>query len=430
MPSARNPVTRVLTATAMVTASLLATGAVTAPSQAVRRPAADPAVVTTWNAIAARTIFAENATPIPSSSLYFGFVSIAVFDAVVAIEGGYQPYTGRLPRAHGNASAEAAAATAAYRVLSYYFPTSASNLAADYAASLDRVRNGAARDHGVRVGDAAAAALIDLRQDDGRGATVPQPGGTAPGQWRPTPDAFAPMLVPWLGFVRPLSLRSPTQVALPGPDPLTSPAYARDVAEVQAFGAKDGSSRTGSQTQTALFFNANAVLQYEEALRDRVTRHHLDLVSSARAFAVLGTSTADSLIACWRAKYDYAFWRPITAIRLADSDGNAATTPDPTWTPLVPTPPYGDYVSGHACITGAASGAISHLYGRDALDLQLFSSVTGTTRQYSSAEVLDTDTRNARIWLGLHFRRAMNDGNALGHQVSDWVAGHEFGPQH
>jgi hypothetical protein len=235
------------------------------------------------------------------------------------------------------------------------------------------------------------------------------------------------MLVPWLGFVGPLALHSPTEVTLPGPDPIGSAAYARDFAEVKTYGAASGSSRTPAQTETALFFNYNSVLQYQEGMRDEVTRRGLDIVESSRAFAMLGTATADALIACWRAKYDYAYWRPITAIREADTDGNPDTAQDSGWTPLATTPPYGDYVSGHACITGAATGTLSHLFGAGAIDLNLFSGVTNSTRHYGTAAAVDQDTKNARIWLGLHFRRAMTDGNLLGHAVADLTAARHFG---
>jgi hypothetical protein len=405
----------------------LATPAVlSAPSHAGLPVVSDPGVVTDWNAIAARTIFTENATPIPSSALYFGFVSIAVYDAVVAIEGGFEPYLEQ--RGSRNASSEAAAATAAYRVLRHYFPASAENLRADYRASLADIPRGDAMARGKRVGETAAGQVIRLRRNDGRDATVPLVVELAPGVWRPTPDAFAPMAVSWLGFVKPLLLDSPTQIPLPGPDALDTDAYARDFAEVKAYGAKDGSSRSAEQTETALFFNFNSVLQYQVGLRDQVTRRGLDIVDSARAFAILGSTTADALIACWRAKYDYAYWRPITAIQLAATDGNDATEPDPAWTPLVLNPPYPDYTSGHACITGAASGTLSYLLGADAIDLNLFSGVTSTSRHYDTAEALDQDTMNARIWLGIHFRKAMTDGNQLGHDVSDWGATHYFQP--
>ncbi len=397
------------------------------PVQAVPPASSDPAVVTAWNGIANRTIFAENATPVPASGLYFGFVSLAVYDAVVTIEGGYQPYT-RLPRAHPRASSAAAAATAAYRVLSHYFPASAQNLAGDYTVSLAGIPDGVGKARGQRVGAAAAAAIIRLRQNDRRGAAVSLDVTPAPGVWRPTPDAFAPMLVPWLGFVRPLALRSPTQIHLSGPDPLDSHEYARDFAEVKAYGAKDGSARTAQQTETALFWNANSVSQFQTALRDQVTRRGLDIVRSARAFALLSTATTDALIACWRAKYDYASWRPITAIRLADTDGNDATEADTGWTSLVPAPPYPEYTSGHACIVGAASNTLSHLFGTESLDLDVFSSVTSTSRHYDSAAALDHETMNARIWLGLHVRRGMADANRLGHEVSDWTIRHFFQP--
>lgn len=417
--------------TAAVVASCLVVPVLRAgPTEAVPTVAADPAVLTTWNEIAGRTIFPAlpaTATPIPSSGLYFAFVSIAMYDAVATIQGGFDTYADQ-PLAPAHASPEVAAATAAYRVLLEYFPGAAKSLAAEYAASLARVPNGVGKVHGQRVGEAAAAALIASRVGDGRGADHPLNVTPAPGVWRPTPEAFAPMLVPWLGFVRPLALMSPTQIALPGPNPITSGAYATDFAEVKAYGAKVGSARDALQTETALFFNANAVLQYQEGMRREVTDRGLDILAGARAFALLGTATADAQIACWRAKYDYAYWRPITAIRAADTDDNAATAPDPTWAPLVPTPPYGDYVSGHACVSGAASSTMSHLFGADAIQLTLFSGVTNTYRVYNTARKLDEDTMNARIWLGLHFRRAMIDGNSLGHQVGDWAFTHQFQP--
>jgi hypothetical protein len=407
----------------------LATSAVAVPSSVAGEVEhADPAVITTWNAIAERTVFAENATPIPASGLYFGFVSIAVYDAVVAIEGRYRPYLEQ-PKVRAKASTEAAAATAAYRVLSYYFPASAQNLAADYADSLDDIPDGKAKARGQQVGNTAAAALIAARLDDGRGAAVTLDVTPAPGVWRPTPEAFAPMLVPWLGFVRPLALRKPTQVRLPGPDPITSKAYARDFAEVKAKGALVGSTRTPAQTQTALFWNANSIAQYQTSLRTEVTQRGFDIVRSARAFALLGTSTADALIACWRFKYDDPYWRPITAIRLADTDGNRATKPDPTWSSLVATPPYPDYVSGHACVSGAASETFGRLFGARSINVDVFSTVTGTTRHFRTAAALDAETENARIWLGLHFRQAMDDGNHLGHRVATWTASHEFQPR-
>jgi hypothetical protein len=362
------------------------------------------------------------------SWLYYGFVSVAVYDAVVAIEGGYEPYAAQ-PPASRQASSDVAAVTAAYRVLSHYFPASAGNLARDYSTSLAGASDGVGLTHGKRVGQAAADAIIRLRQNDGRNAPVVLDVAPAPGVWRPTPNAFAPMLAPWLGFVQPLALRSPTQIPLPGPDALGTDAYARDFAEVKAYGGPEGTSaRDAAQTQTALFWNANLALQYQMALRDQVTRRGLDIVTSARAFALLNAGGADSIIACWRAKYDYAYWRPITAIRTADTDGNDATEPDPQWTSHGVAPPYPDYTSGHACVTGAVSHTFSHLFGAGPLDLDIPSLTSAPSRHYDTAGALDTETMNARIWLGIHFRKAMTDGNRLGHEVSAWTIRHQFGP--
>jgi hypothetical protein len=313
----------------ILAATVVVTSGVTGPAAAGSgAPAVDPAVVTEWNVIAERTIFTEAVTPIPPSPLYFGFVSAAVYKAVVTIEGRYRPYTPQA-RPRGRASIEAAVATAAYRVLSHYFPASATALAADHAASLARVRPGAARDRGIGVGEASAAAIIRLRENDGRNAAVRLTVSPAPGVWRPTPPALAEMLVPWLGFVRPMLLTSPTQVRLPGPDPLASRRYAREFREVKDYGALTGSLRSPAQTDTALFFNLNSVVQYQQGLRDQAQRRGLDIVDSARMFAIVGTATADAVIACWRAKYDYAYWRPVTAFPLADTDSNPGTTADP-----------------------------------------------------------------------------------------------------
>jgi hypothetical protein len=157
-----------------------------------------------------------------------------------------------------------------------------------------------------------------------------------------------------------------------------------------------------------------------------VTRRGLDIVESARTFALLNTANADAVISCWRAKFDYPTWRPSTAIQLADTDGNPRTVADPTWEPLVPNPPYPEYASGHACISGASSQTFHFLFGYEGFDLYLFSPVTGTTRFYDNPDALDYATLNARIWLGIHFRDSVEDANRHGHAVSDWTTQNYF----
>ena len=411
----------------VVAVGVLAAGALivtVAPTAIHATPAVDrdAAVIVTWNEITERTL-AENTVPVPPSGLYFAFTALAMYDAVVTIEGRYEPFAPQ-PRAHRHASPEAAAATAAYLVLSHYFPASRQALTDDYLSSLADVDNGVGKVHGIKVGEIAAIRMIAARRDDGRDATVPQPGGSPldPGEWRPTAPAFAPMLTPWLGFVDPVVLSSPTAVPLGGPPALDSATYAADFAEVRDFGGTV-SQRSLEQTATALFWVPNVIRQYHIAMRDQVTGRGLDIVDTARTFAVLDASIADAAVACWRAKYEHNFWRPDTAIALADTDGNPATDVVAGWTPLIPDPPYPDYTSGHACITGATTGTLENLFGTTISPAFDVPSLAATpSRQFTDTTALDAETMNARIWLGIHFRTAMTDGNALGHAVADTVA--------
>jgi len=421
MPFSRR---RAIAVAIAATVCILAPVAVAAPSQAAPPVASDPASISKWHAIIARTVAAENATPVPAMAFYFSLASIAMYDAVVTIEGGYEPYLPQ-PRAHAHASPEVAAATAAYRVLTHYFPTSADNLAADYAASLAEVPEGVGKVHGKRVGEAAAASLIAERGDNGVDKTKTLPPQSGIGAWVPTPDAYLEMAVAWLGFATPYTLDSATQFPWDGPYDVDSAEYAVDYLEVKDYGEKVGSLRDAPQTETALFWSAAPPLQLQVSMTAQVAERGLDIAEAARAFALLNVSVADSQVACWRQKYDAAYWRPVTAIRTAD-DGNPWTEPDADWTPLVQTPAYPDYPSGHGCVMGAASGALSHLFGADSIDLDVFSAVTQTTRHYDDTATLDEETMNARIWLGLHFRKAMTDANAMGHTVSGWVSSHYF----
>jgi hypothetical protein len=386
--------------------------------------ARDAGVIVEWNEITERTLV-ENAQPIFQSILFYGFTALAMYDAVVTIEGGYAPWS-QLPRAHANASPEAAAVTAAYDVLRHYFPNSTPALTADYEAALAEIPEGVGKVHGIRVGKDAAAALIARHPEEGINAIVPQPHDDPlkPGEWRPTPPAQLPMAAAWLGFVDPLVLDSPTAIPLAGPPALTSAQYAADFAEVRDYGGAV-SLRSEAQTATALFHTIAPRFQHLEAIRDQITGRSLDIVDAAHALAVFDASLADTAISCWRAKYDFKFWRPVTAIALADTDGNPATEVVPGWTPLRPTPPYPDYMSGHACFVGSVSGSLDNLFGPGPLErpYAMKSYIDGVPdRSYPTTDALDTETMNARIWNGFHFRTATTDGNALGHAVADTVA--------
>lgn len=387
----------------------------------------DASVVTTWNQIGVTTLIGDATKPGPQPFLYLGFLQAAVYDAVVGVHPAYEHFSPQ-PRPPRPASAAAAALGAAYGVLSGYVPAAQATLTAAYETSLARIRPGVARDNGVAYGAAVAQRLIDSRAHDGRNAATAALPTPAPGVWRPTPPGFGSMAAPWMGAVTPLALRSGAQFD-PGPPPaLTSAAYASEVNEVQAFGAATGSSRSPEQTATALFFSGNAIVQYNAATRDQVATRDLGITDAARLLAAVDVSQADTLIAIWNAKRAYLQWRPLSAITLAGTDGNPATTADPSWSPFLVNPPYPDWVSGYSGQTGAFTGALRRVVGDDLAAHLISSAVPGSTRTFSSASALEDEVVDARVWLGIHFRSSDTAGVHLGHQVADWVMDHHFQP--
>jgi hypothetical protein len=400
-----------------------------ATSTATATTAGDPAVISDWNARAVSTFGGDPTKAPQESALYVGFVQAAVYNAVVGIDGRYQPYRFHVRARHAT-SAQAAAVAAAHDVLVTYAPYAQAALDAAYATSLAQIPDGKAKTRGIAFGILAADHLIAMRANDGRNAPVlfTQPPG--PGVWRPTPPGLVPMAVPWMGGVTPLLVPSGAMFGEPGPPPaLTSAEYTRDFAEVKALGSAASTARTPEQTSTALFFSGNAAVQFNAALRDQMTVRHLDIVAAARLFAAVDMSEADAGIAVWHAKYLYGFWRPITAINLADTDGNPATTADPSWTPLLTTPPYPDYVSGYSGLTGAFTRAMADALDTRHLQLTLISTaVPGAVRNYDSARALRNDVVDARMWLGIHFRFADTGGVEIGERVAEWALTHYFGP--
>jgi hypothetical protein len=229
-----------------------------------------------------------------------------------------------------------------------------------------------------------------------------------------------------------LLVRSGAQFGDPGPPPaLTSARYTRDFNEVKKLGSANSTTRTTEQTATARFFSGNPVVQFNMALRDQMTLRHLDIVDAARMFAAVGMSWADTIISIWYAKYRYGFWRPITAINLADTDGNAATIPDPEWVPLLATPPYPEYVGGYTGAIGAFTRVLERVLGTRHLRLTFTSTaVPGVTRSYDSGRAVDREVVDARVWLGIHFRFGDTRGLRMGHQVADWALDRYFRPVH
>ena len=252
---------------------------------------------------------------------------------------------------------------------------------------------------------------------------LPPPG---PGIWRPTPTAEAPFFDPWLAKLRPLMLRSPSQFRSRPPFKLTSRRYAKEVNEVKKMGSIDSTDRTPEQTATALFISGATFGVAGAALRDLSARRHLSISKAARLFAAVDMSMADAIGVAWDAKYKYHFWRPITAIRLADTDDNPLTVADPLWTPLLATPPYPDWTSGLNNIMGAAVRAVSRVMGTSRIDLNIPSSATMTTRHYEWASDLMRDSIDARVWSGIHFRTADVLAAKSGKKVGDYALDHYF----
>jgi hypothetical protein len=405
----------------------LAAGTATAATTA--STAGDPTVISDWNALAVTTLVGDTTKTPVDAILYMAFVHGAVYDAVVGVEGRYEPYRFHAHAPRGT-SAQAAAVAAAHKVLVTYSPYAQATLDAAYAASLAQLPDGKAKTRGVAFGTRAADNLIRLRADDGRNAPILFTQPPAPGVWRPTPPAFAPMVTPWLGFVTPLLVRSATQFAPPPPPALTSDRYTRDFNEVKALGSATSTERTPAQTSTARFFSGLANVQLQAMLRDQVTVRHLDLVDAARMFAAADMSAADTIISVWYAKYVYGLWRPSTAINLADTDGNPATDPDPSWVPLVPNPAYPEYPSGYNGFAAAVTRGLENVFHTEQLQLTLISTAVPDVRHYDTGAALRQDVVDGRMWLGVHFRFGDTASRDMGLRLADWALDHYFQPVH
>jgi hypothetical protein len=387
--------------------------------------------VTDWNAIAVQAVVTAGAQrPGPTGVLDIAMAQAAVYDAVQAIEGQFEPYYVEIPGASG--SPAAAAAKAAHDVLVNRFPAQTASLDLAYHTYL--FNNGIPEtDPGVSVGATAAAGIIALRANDGSFPVPPPPpfiGGTDPGVWRPTPPAFAPMVAPWMGAVTPFTINSGSQFRPPPPPSLTSPEYTRAYNEVKDIGSLNSSSRTPEQTDLAQFWAGNFVVMWNKALRDIDAAHVTNIGDSARLFALADMAMADAIITCWESKRYYVFWRPITAIQLGDTDGNDRTTEDTTWVPLITTPAYPDYTSGANNITAATTRALALFFGTDDMTFQVTTTNTGPTiqdtRTFNRFSDAAGEVVEARIYLGIHFRFADTDARKQGKHVAQWAFSHYF----
>ena len=386
-------------------------------------------VVTEWNRIASSTIVASGGKSSVASSVWFAYTSIAVYDAVNAVHGQFQPFYYMGTTSPG-ASDEAAAATAAHRVLVTYFPAQQTTLDAAFQNSLANITAPPdAKNAGIAVGEAAASALITARTGDGLEANVPYTPGTGPGVWQPTPPKFAPAITPWLGHMRPFTLTSAAQFLPDGPTPLSSDDWVEDYNLVRTLGDVNSTVRTPAQTEIGLFWTEHTGQQYARTFTYLAANYDLSVMDSARMMAILWTGFADAGIGCWNAKFTYSFWRPVTAIRAGG--GNPELTGDSNWTPLGTTPAHPEYPAAHGCVTGAVSSLIKDYFGTSKVHI-VVDSLAFTdgvhTHTFEDTHDLFQEVFWARIYAGFHYQHSLEDGGRLGRSVSRQLIRESFRP--
>jgi hypothetical protein len=376
---------------------------------------ASPAIAVDWNRLALQVDPAQRTVTI---------VHLAMFDAINAIEGEYEPYSYRAPAPRG-ASSAAAAVQAAYRALISLVPAQAAAIEAQRTASLATIPDGPSKTSGIAVGDAVGAAIVAQRSTDKY--NLPNPvyvPGTGPDDYQLTPPGFVNPIQQNAGLWTPFALKSADQFRGNGPPNITSGKFASDFNEVKTKGVAcpdpTACPRTPAETDVARFFIELPWQQLFRVARDAATAEGFDLYTAARFFALLGIAQADAQQSVFETKYHYNFLRPVTAIRQAATDGNPATDADPTWNSLLPAPPHPEYPSAHAVIQFAMVQVFEEFLGRH-YGFDVTSTTSPTPRHFSSFEEIGDLGKEARILGGIHFREAVEDGEKQGIKVGDYI---------
>jgi hypothetical protein len=416
-------------------ASIGAVAAAGSLSTASARPhkaaAESPDAVLTWNNYAVSAVRTSTPMKVQTDGMvYMSYVQAAVYDAVTKLEGRYQPYHDFAYTVVPGTSVQAAVAAAAKTTLDNYLPDRAVGLVdPEYEAYIATLGGHAAPGvaDGEALGTAAAQDLIAFRSGDGLKAATPsygQQGPILPGQWQLQPGQAAQ--TPWLATFRPFLMERPSQFRVEPPPALTSHLYAKDLNEVEQYGALDSTVRTPEQTSIAFFWVGNNINQYNQTMQTIVAQHGMDLVEAAHLFAMGNIVTTDAGIGCFDSKFFYQFWRPITAIRNADKDGNPDTTADPSWTSLPPgVPGHPEYPSQHGCFTAAFTDTLAAALHTAHIDVTMpggenGSNVLTTTQHFDNVEDIQKQVVDARVWLGFHFRNSVVQGEKLGNDVAHW----------
>jgi len=379
------------------------------------------------------------------AAVYMGIVHAAIYDAAVAIAGGYQPYATAID-APANASAAAAVATAAHHTLVGSPEIGLQGLQpalgltleqqaildVDYEIYMHTIADGAPKIAGTHIGEQVAIAITMLRQNDGRESNPTladlTPPSAGPGVWERNPGVpLPPVLGLRLPGITPLALATGSQFRPNGPNLLTSVEYAEDFDQVKDLGRFDSATRTPEQTAQALFWTDHDLRQWNDGMNSLARARGLDLVQTARMLAMAHVSGGDAMIGCFDAKFSYWFWRPYQAIARADTDGNS-TTADGTWQPLRATPNFPEYPSAHACHSGALAEALTAFFGTDKVSFSLDSRATNTQRHYERFHDIVKDVNEARVLAGFHFRNSDQQGANLGRDVARFVVSRLFRP--
>ena len=394
---------------------------VTAVAALVSPALANADVITSWN----RTfVDALEATPTPPPVAHrsAAIVASSVFDAVNGIARQFTPVHVAPAGPHG-ASRAAAAVAAAHESLIALFPSQQAMLDARYAGSLEELGSTPFVQRGLAWGTHVADEIAAWRANDGFTAVLPPyVPSTLPGRWQPTPPTFGPPLFRQFAQMTPFALASPGQFPLPGPPPLTSARYARDLNEVEALGRVNSTVRTATETETAKFWQLDTPAgMWDRVADDLAEQRSWSLVREARVLALTNIALADGTMAVWNAKNAFDSWRPVTAIARADQDGNPETSPDPSWSPLLTTPQFQEYPSAHSGISTSAAAVLATFYGDDAAFTVTSSGLPGVKRSFSSFSAAVAQIADARIFAGFHFRFSCDDGIVLGNEIAQYI---------
>jgi hypothetical protein len=385
-------------------------------------------VITDWDdkaTVAVMPMAALGGTTPYMAERMMAMVHAAMFDAVNSIERRYQPYLVQLP-ADPATSKEAAAATAAATLLATIDAKTATEIKGALATYLASIPDGAAKTDGVRLGEAIAAKVIEARANDGCDAPDAYRPRTSPGVYVPTAITINSM---WPNM-KPFAIATGSQFRPKPPVALDSAEWATDYNEIKEYGAQRSTKRTEQQTETARFWLVGAPAAYHPFIRQLVTVKRMDVVDSARFMAYVAFGLNDAFIAVLDAKYHYNFWRPITAIRNGDTDGNPATELDATWQPIANTPMHPEYPCAHCILSGTVAGIVKTALGSDLIpEIEMTSpTAPGVKHRFTDMTVYTQEVANARIWAGFHYRFSTRAGTEMGRQIGEYVVRHVMQP--